>query len=163
MRIVRSARRTPRRALDDDLPPEATALRYIESSALVAAILERDAEALSDVREVGQRATSALTFAETVRALIRARAAGRISQREERSALRTFQRFARRCASIAVTEEILARAARPFPVEPIRTLDAIHLATIESMSDVPQLVTVVTRDDRIARNARALGYAVAPC
>jgi len=44
----------------------------------------------------------------------------------------------------------------------VRTLDAIHLATIESASDVPQLVTVVTRNERVARNARALGYAVAP-
>jgi predicted nucleic acid-binding protein len=129
---------------------------------LVAAILERDADAFSQVREIGQRVTSALTFAEAVRALIRARIAGRISLREERSALRDFQKFARRCVSIAVTDEILARAARPFPVEPIRTLDAIHLATIESMSEVPQLVTVVTRDQRVAKNARALGCAVAP-
>ena len=161
MRIVRSAKRAPRPALDDDLPPEATALRYIESSALVAAILERDAEALSEIREIGQRVTSALTLAEALRALLRARVAGRINPRDERSAVRAFQRFARRCVSIAVTEEILARAARPFPVEPIRSLDAIHLATIESMSDVPQLVTVVTRDARVARNARALGCVVA--
>ena len=42
------------------------------------------------------------------------------------------------------------------------TLAAIHLATLESLGETPQLVTVVTRDDRIARNARALGYAVAP-
>jgi hypothetical protein len=63
---------------------------------------------------------------------------------------------------MAVTEEVLTRVARPFPVEPVRTLDAIHLATLESLGETPQLVTVVTRDDRIARNARALGYAVAP-
>ena len=128
---------------------------------MVAAILERDAEALSQVREIGQRATSALTFAEAVRALMRARVAGRLSPSEERSALRDFQRFVRRCIVIVVSDEILARAAKPFPIEPIRTLDAIHLATIESMSDVPQLVTVVTRDERVAKNARALGCAVA--
>lgn len=28
-----------------------------------------------------------------------------------------------------VSEAVLARARRPFPVEPIRTLDALHLAT----------------------------------
>jgi hypothetical protein len=63
---------------------------------------------------------------------------------------------------MAVTEEILKRVARPFPAEPVRTLDAIHLATLESLGETPQLVTVVTRDERVARNARALGYAVAP-
>ena len=60
-----------------------------------------------------------------------------------------------------MTEDVLTRAGRPFPVEPVRTLDGIHLATIELMGETPQLVTVVTRDDRVARNARALGYAVA--
>jgi hypothetical protein len=50
--------------------------------------------------------------------------------------------------------------ARPFPIEPIRTFDAIHLATAASLGEAPQLVTVITRDERVARNARALGYAV---
>jgi hypothetical protein len=42
----------------------------------------------------------------------------------------------------------------------IRTLDAIHLATLERLGETPPLVTVITRDDRVARNARASGYAV---
>jgi predicted nucleic acid-binding protein len=150
-----------RAAREEDLPAEASLLRYIESSALVAAILERDAEALAEIREIGQRATSALTLAETIRALIRARVAGRITPREERAALRDFQWFVRACLVISISDQILERAGRPFPGEPVRTLDAIHLATLESLGEAPQLVTVVTRDDRIARNARALGYAVA--
>ena len=146
--------------LSESLPAEASLLRYIESSALVAAILERDVEAFAQVREIGRRVTSALTLAEAARALTRARVGGRIDLRGERSALRNFQRFARRCSIIAVSDEILTRAGRPFPVEPIRTLDGVHLATIELLGEAPQLVTVVTRDDRVARNALALGYAV---
>jgi predicted nucleic acid-binding protein len=160
MRIVKRTRPSRRPRLDEDLPAEASLIRYIESSALVAAIMERDAEVSTQVSEIGQRVTSALTLAEAMRAVVRARAAGRIGPREERSALRDFQRFARRCVVIPVTEEVLTRVARPFPDEPIRTLDAIHLGTIESLGETPQLVTVVTRDDRIARNARALGYHV---
>ena len=49
---------------------------------------------------------------------------------------------------------------RPFPVEPVRTVDAIHLATAELLDEPPQLVTIVTRDDRIRSNARSLGYAI---
>jgi predicted nucleic acid-binding protein len=128
----------------------------------VAALLERDAEALADVREIGHRVTSALTFAEAMRALLRARESRRIGAQIERAGLRHLRKLERGCVVIAVSEEILARAARPFPAEPIRTLDAIHLATIESLGETPQLVTVVTRDARIARHARALGYAVAP-
>jgi predicted nucleic acid-binding protein len=113
------------------------------------------------LRIAGQRVTSALTFAETSRALIRARVAGRITPADERAALRALQTFERRCAVIAVTDEVLTRAGRPFPVEPIRTLDAIHLATAELLGEAPQLVTLITRDDRVRENARALGYLVA--
>jgi predicted nucleic acid-binding protein len=136
-------------------------VRYIESSALVAALVEQDAEAQGELRELGRRVTSALTFAEATRAVLRARVTRRITPAEERAALRDLRALERHCSVFAVTEDVLTRAARPFPVEPVRTLDAIHLATIELIGEAPQLVTVVTRDQRVARNARALGYEVA--
>jgi len=55
---------------------------------------------------------------------------------------------------------VLVRAGRPFPIEPIRTLDAVHLATAEALGEPPQLVSVITRDVRVSENARALGYAI---
>lgn len=134
--------------------------RYIESSALVAAVLEGDVEAKASIRAEGQRVTSALTMAETGRALLRARLTGRITAQQERAAILALQRFTRRCYIVSVTEEILAHAARPFPVEPIRTLDAIHLATAEALGDAPVLVTIVTRDVRVRDNAIALGHPV---
>ena len=79
---------------------------------------------------------------------------------QERAAVRALQVFARRCDIVAVTDAILTRVGRPFPVEPIRTLDAVHLATAEVLDDAPQLVTIVTRDSRVRDNARALGYVV---
>ena len=66
----------------------------------------------------------------------------------------------RRCDSVAVTDAVLSRVRRRFPVEPIRTLDAVHLATAELLGEAPQLVTIVTRDTRIRDNAHALGYRV---
>ena len=87
--------------------------------------------------------------------------ARRITPREERAALREIRTFERGCNVVAVSEDVLARAGRQFPVEPVRTLAGIHLATIELLGEPPPLVTVVTRDMRIARNARALGYVVA--
>jgi predicted nucleic acid-binding protein len=157
---TKRAKATPRRRAVEELPAEAALLRYIESSALVAALLEQDAEALDAVRALGQRVTSALTFTEAARALLRARVTRRITPDEERAALRALRTFERRCAVVSVTEAVLTRAGRQFPVEPIRSLDGIHLATLELLGEAPQLVTVVTRDKRVARNARALGYAV---
>ena len=139
----------------------AWSLRYVESSALVAALLERDVTARAAIRGPGRRVSSALTIAEATRAVIRARATGRLTAVDERAAARALQVFARRCDLVAVTEAILARVARPFPVEPIRTLDAVHLATVELLGEPPALVTIVTRDTRVRENALALGYAIA--
>ena len=136
------------------------ALRYVESSALVAALLERDAAARAAIRGPGRRVSSTLTLAEANRAVIRARATGRLSAAHERAAVRALQVFARRCDLMAVTDAVLARVARPFPVEPIRTLDAVHLATAEQLGEPPALVTIVTRDTRVRENALALGYAI---
>lgn len=138
----------------------AWSLRYVESSALVAALLERDAAARAAIRGPGRRVTSSLTIAEATRAVIRARAAGRLTAADERAAARALQVFARRCDLVAVTEAVLARVARPFPVEPIRTLDAVHLATVEQLGEPPALVTIVTHDTRVRENALALGYAI---
>jgi predicted nucleic acid-binding protein len=133
----------------------------VESSALLAALLEHDAATRDALRASGRRITSALTFAEAARALVRARVAGRLSAGAERAALRALRTFERRCAIVAVTDAVLARAGRPFPVEPIRTLDAVHLASAELLGEPPQLVTLLSRDARVRDNARALGYALA--
>ena len=123
-------------------------------------MLERDRAARASIRAPGKRVTSALTLAEAARAILRARASGRLSEANERAATRGLQVFARRCDIVSVTDDVLARVGRPFPVEPIRTLDAVHLATAEVLAEPPALVTIVTRDTRVRDNARALGYAV---
>ena len=132
----------------------------MESSALIAALLEHDSAALKPLRAGTQLVTSALTFAEAGRAIIRARAAGRLSPGEEQAAVRALRTFERRCFILDVDRAVLARIRRPFPLEPIRTLDAVHLATAEVLAEPPALVTIVTRDARVRDNARALGYAV---
>jgi len=138
----------------------ALVLRYVESSALVAALLERDVAARAAIRGPGRRVSSSLTLAEATRAVIRAKAAGRLDAAEQRAAIRALQTFARRCDLMAVTDAVLERVGRPFPVEPVRTLDAVHLATAEQLGEPPALVTIVTRDARVKDNAVALGYAV---
>lgn len=143
------------------LPPDLLlSTRYIESSALVAALLEGDTAARASIRAPGRRVTSALTLAEAARAILRGRASGRLSATQERAAIRGLQMFGRRCDLVGVSDGVLARAGRPFPLEPIRTLDAVHLATVEVLDEPPALVAIVTRDARVRDNARALGYAV---
>lgn len=143
------------------MPSESSQIRYVESSALVAAVLEADAAARSAIGAPGRLITSRLTLAETHRAVLRARMTGRLKPDQERHLIRGLDTFSRRCELMAVSEQVLLRAGRPFPVEPVRTLDAIHLASVEALGEPPQLVTVIARDARVAANARALGYDVA--
>jgi predicted nucleic acid-binding protein len=156
MRIAmrRSSRRPDANASDRPV-------RYIETSALLVAVVDREPEAIEQLRADGQRVTSALTFAEAARAIVRGRVTDQLTEGQARAAARALRTFERRCLVIAVTDEVLARVRRPFPIEPIRTLDAIHLATAELVGEPPALMTIVTRDRRVEQNARALGYSVA--
>lgn len=127
---------------------------------MLAALLEGDAAALAALRAEGTRITSVLTVAEATRAVIRARATGRMTAPEEQAAIRAIKVFARCCDLVEVTDAVFVRVGRPFPIEPLRTLDAVHLATAEALGEPPQLLTIVTRDPRVQDNARALGYLV---
>lgn len=133
---------------------------YIESSALVAALLEHDRDVMKRLPAGTRRVTSALTFSEAGRAILRARTTGRLTAESEKAAIRALRTFERRSFVLEVTQDVLDRVRRPFPVEPIRTLDAIHLATAELLGEPPQLVTIVTRDERVRANARALGFGI---
>jgi predicted nucleic acid-binding protein len=154
-------RRPVSRALDEaEQPAGGVLFRYIETSGLVAALLDEDRNARLAIMGEGLRFASALTFAEAARALLKARLDGRLTVDEERALLRRLRRFERSCEIADISESVLARAARPFAVEPVRTLDAIHLATVEQLGETPQFVAVVSRDRRVRENALAMGYAV---
>lgn len=157
-----AAKRRPSRRVASSKPAQADQICYIESSALVAALMENDAAVKAEVRAATRLVTSALARAETMRAVRRARVAGRVSVEQERKAVRALRTFIRRCFVVPIDAVVLGRVGRPFPVEPIRTLDAIHIATAERIEEPPQLVTIISRDDRVRANAAALGYVVRP-
>jgi len=55
---------------------------------------------------------------------------------------------------------VLARALQPFPL-PVRTLDALHLASIEFVRGHNQSIALATYDERLAAGASALGIPLA--
>ncbi len=65
-----------------------------------------------------------------------------------------------RLTIVELTPQVLDRALSPFPV-PVRTLDALHLATMDYLRRGGQQLEVATYDERLARAAQALG--VEPC
>jgi hypothetical protein len=56
---------------------------------------------------------------------------------------------------VELTPGVLARALGPFPV-PVRTLDALHLASLRYLLDQGQKVALASYDRRLLA-ARALG------
>lgn len=76
----------------------------------------------------------------------------------ENQVVHALRLFAETCETVPVRDEVLARVGHSFPVEPVRSLDAIHLATVEMLGAEPASVTVVTRDARVRENARAMGW-----
>jgi hypothetical protein len=64
-----------------------------------------------------------------------------------------------RVTLIELKPEVLERALEPFPI-PVRTLDALHLASIEFLRGRGQTVELASYDDRLNEAARALGIPV---
>jgi len=56
---------------------------------------------------------------------------------------------------------VLARALEPFPAS-VRTLDTLHLASIEFLRGRGQTIELASYDDRLIAAARALGVPIAP-
>lgn len=65
-----------------------------------------------------------------------------------------------RVALIEMTAAVLARALELFPT-PVRTLDALHLSTIEYVSNRRQTVELASYDNRLCAAAQALGISIA--
>lgn len=66
-----------------------------------------------------------------------------------------------RVALIELAPPILSRALDPFPL-PVRTLDALHLASIEFLRSRGQTIDLASYDERLSVAAQALGVSLFP-
>ncbi len=62
-----------------------------------------------------------------------------------------------RLALIELAPPVLARALEPFP-KPVRTLDALHLASMDFLRQQGQSVMLASYDDRLMNGARTLRF-----
>jgi len=70
------------------------------------------------------------------------------------------RRLVERLAILELLPNVLARALEPYPV-PVRTLDALHLASMEFLRARGQDLALASYDDRLTDAARAMGIRVA--
>ena len=132
---------------------------YAETSAVLRWLFAEEhgdeiRRALADAEKV---TCSRLTILETRRVVRRATEEGRISPEEYARILSLFTEAASTWAILEITREVTRRAEDAFPVEPVRTLDAIHLASVLIFSRWFPALQLASTDDRIRDNAEPLG------
>jgi predicted nucleic acid-binding protein len=137
---------------------------YAESSAVLAWLLGE--ETGRSVRKVLQHSelvmASDLTLVECDRVLIRAVTTGEINEAAGADRRAHLNAAASHWHLWRVAPSIVERARHPFPIESIRTLDAIHLASALAVRSAVPGVELLTLDDRIRRAAKQLGFQVQP-
>ncbi len=141
-----------------------TTVLYAESSAVLAWLLGQSGgeEVVHSLRSASGVVASDLTLIECERALIRAWSTGILPEAERVQQSADLARMSAHWMRLRVDEEVVERARRPFPIEPVRALDALHLATaLVARAQAPNL-RVLTRDQRIRENAERLGLATVP-
>lgn len=138
---------------------------YLDSCILVKLlVVELDSEFFISSLEGQPLVTSELVRTEVFSALLARERAGKISAKDRRLAWREFEtRIAAKEIRIENLNSLVLHKAthlleRCHPKVPLRTLDAIHLATADLCHDFP----LVTTDARLRDAATLLGFSVFP-
>ena len=137
---------------------------YAESSAVITWVLseERESEIENALAEAELIISSDLTMLECERVLVRGSAVGELSGGELTRRQVMLRTAAQHWMLLSFDPPVIERAQRPFPNEPIRTLDALHLAfALEAGQMIPD-VRILSMDRRIRKAARDLGMEVCP-
>lgn len=133
---------------------------YAETSAVLRWLFGEDGgEELRRALAASTKVTSSrLTLIETRRVIRRAERDGRLTAAEGADLLAVFAQAASTWAVLEISEDVARRAEEAFPNEPVRTLDAVHLASALFLrQSFPDLV-VLTADERVGTNAALLGF-----
>ena len=137
---------------------------YAESSAVLAWLLGDDSGAA--VRDILTDAdvvmASDLTLIECNRVLARATALRELSEADAADRQAYLSAAAAHWHLLRIGPDIAARAGKPFPGEPVRTLDAIHLASALSARSVFPGLALLSLDHRVRTAARHLGVTLQP-
>lgn len=137
---------------------------YAESSAVLSWLLgePHGEEVASALQSAPGVIASDLTVVECERALIRAWSSRLISEAERVDQSAALARVSAHWTCLRVDEAVVERARRPFPIEPVRTPDALHLASALVARSVAPDLRLLTLDQRVRENSERLGIPTVP-
>jgi predicted nucleic acid-binding protein len=133
---------------------------YAETSAVLRWIFAEEGgeEIRARLGAASKVTTSRLTLIETRRVVQRAEREGRVTAAHAADLRAIFAQAASTWAILEISDEVARRAEEGFPIEPVRTLDAIHLASALFLRQALPDLAIESADDRILANVRALGF-----
>jgi len=137
---------------------------YAETSAVLRWLFNEDGsgQILEDLRRAKKVVCSRVTLIETRRVMRRASVESRITETQAADLFAVFGQAAARWAILELSVEVARRAESVFPLEPVRTLDAIHLASAVLLRESLPDLCILSTDERVRRNALQLGFDVLP-
>jgi uncharacterized protein with PIN domain len=139
-------------------------MTYAETSAVLRWLFNEThgPEILEALRASPKVVCSRLTLVESHRAIRRAIVLNDLVETDAVEVRATLAQAAARWAVLEISSDVAFRAEQAFPLEPVRTLDAIHLASALMLRQaIPDLVMIST-DDRLRDNASQLGFELFP-
>ena len=132
---------------------------YVDSSVFMRFVMQQP-DRLDEVSSFDERITSQLTQAECLRTLDKAMLTRGLTPEGMTVRATVVHHMLRQTRRVRVTRSVLDRAGSAFPL-PIRTLDAIHLATALQIRDRGHEDLLFATHDRLqGKTALALGFRV---
>ena len=131
---------------------------YLDSSAVLRSVLEQGTspEVEARTREAATLITSRLSVVEASRAFHRLRQQARVPEPKLADAEREVASLWARCELWELTSKVCEAARHVAPAKPLRTLDAIHLATFVLAREKIAGLELLTVDDRLQDAVRTL-------
>ena len=132
---------------------------YLETSAALTWLFgEPEASELIDtINGADLIVTSDLLRIETVRAIKRALHEKLITLEQRETLIQTFRDYLKSCFRMSIDESVVTGATEDFPVEPVRSLDAIHLSVASEYKKLYPALRMLTTDTRLKQNTASLG------
>jgi predicted nucleic acid-binding protein len=137
---------------------------YLETSAVLARLLgeSRGKEVDDWLGRVDVVATSQLTLVECRRALVRLVATGHLDHLQSLDLRAHLEGEAALWTLHELQPDVLERAGWPFPAEPLRALDALHLASALTLRMWMPDLEMLSLDHRVRQAATLMGCPVVP-
>lgn len=132
---------------------------YAESSAVLAWLLGQPEakRVMAVLARASKVVTSDLTDIECARTIHRAAALRLVSKAQAALLHETYSTTSRQWDRLVIGDRVRLLASAPWPVEPVRALDAIHLGSALVAREAWPELLILTLDQRVRSNVDALG------